>query len=167
MTLRQGSGYFVFPVFGDLYFLKNNYSHESKAVLGGMPGTIHITLKVIAIKLLAFTSKAGALNRCEIFWAGESATTYGENPQHSVLGLAVRNPLPGYAIEPWIDDDLYSLSYGGRTVTNWNTDYGSCDLYNDAGGETFFDCFSYYDTQYVIIQLGINHISGLAQDHGR
>jgi hypothetical protein len=78
----------------------------------------------------------------------------------------VRNPLPGYAIAPWIDDDEYYLNYGGRTVTNWNTDYGSCDLYNDEGGETFFDCFSYYDAHYVIIQLGINDISRLAQDHG-
>ena len=68
-------------------------------------------------------------------------------------------------VELWIDDDLYTLSYGGRTVTNWNTDYGSCDLYSDEGGETFFDCFSHYDTRHVIIQLGINHLSVLAEDH--
>jgi hypothetical protein len=82
------------------------------------------------------------------------------------LGLAVRNPPLGYTIEPWIDNDEYYLSYGGRTVTYWNTDYGSCDLYSDAGSETFFDCFSYYDAHCVIIQLGVNHISRLAQDHG-
>ena len=126
---------------------------------------MHRTLKVIAIILLACASRAEALNRCEIFWAGESTTTYGEDREHSVLGLAVRNPPLGYAIAPWIDDDEYFLSYVGRTVTNWNSDYGSCDLYNTTEGETSFDCFSYYDTHYVIIQLGINDISGLAQDH--
>ncbi len=71
----------------------------------------------------AFTSKADALNMGEIFWAGESSTTYGEDPTNSVLGLAVRNPPLGYTIEPWIDDDVYFLSYGGRTVSGACKDF--------------------------------------------
>lgn len=90
------------------------------------------TLQVIAIILLTCASRADGINRCEIFWAGESITTYGEDQKNSVLGLAVRTPPFGYAIAPWIDDDEYFLSYGGRTLNNWNSDYGSCDLYSAA-----------------------------------
>ena len=121
-----------------------------------------INLKILAIILLVCTGNADALNVCEIFWAGESVTTYGADKRKSVLGLAEGNPPLGYTIKPRISRNL---SYGSRTVKWWNTDYGSCNLHNFGYSETFFDCFSFYDTKYVIIQLGINNIIRLAQDH--
>ena len=121
---------------------------------------------IVVVLIFSFTSKADALNISEIFWAGESNATFGEERIYSVLGLAVRKPPLGYTIAPWIDDDEFYISYRGLTVNAWNSDYGSCDLYSNEYFEHCFDCFSFYDTKYVLIQLGVNDLLGLASAHG-
>ena len=121
---------------------------------------------IVVIIIFAFTSRVDAFNMNEIFWAGDSSVTFGEERIMSVLGLAVRNPPRGYTITPWIDDDAYFLSYAGLTVNSWNTIYGLCDLYSGDYLKRGFACFSFYNAKYVIVQLGVNDISNLANIHG-